>query len=84
MTRSLTWTKLSPPGGATDGSASQAVISDGQRSRTSAKVRPSQAPKSVSLKPSSVTTGTPVTAETSSAVRTVRCRGDETIATIPA
>ena len=84
MTRALTSVKLSPPGGATSGSASQALISAGQRSRTSANVRPSQAPKSVSRNPSSVTTAAPVTAATSCAVCTVRSSGDVTITPRPA
>src|SRR3984885_11152908 len=68
-----------PPGGGPPGSPSQAACSAGQLCRTSANVRPSQAPKSVSRKPSSVTTGTPVTAAPSLAVAPARCSGDVTI-----
>ena len=58
-TRCCTLAKLSPPGGAMLVSRSQFRCSSGSRSAASVNVRPSQAPKSVSIRSSSTTTSTP-------------------------
>lgn len=64
--------------------ASQAFRSSGWRSCTSAKVRPSQAPKSSSRSPSSIRTGRPNRSATASAVSRVRSIGELTTAsTVP-
>ena len=53
-TRRVTVSNDSPAGGATAGSASHRASSSGQRCLTSSKVWPSQSPKSVSIRPSSI------------------------------
>ncbi len=51
--------KVSPPGGAASAPASQAAISSGHCCETSAKLRPSQLPKSVSARSSSTVMAAP-------------------------
>src|SRR6266545_2413479 len=63
-TREATSEKGSPPGGATSAPASHASSSAGHRRRTSAKVSPSQAPKSHSIRSGSTRTGPSAAAAT--------------------
>ena len=76
--------KLSPPGGATSSAPSHFACSSGSRSRASAKVRPSQSPKSVSISPSRTASGAPVACATASAVWRARRSGDVRTAVISA
>src|SRR6266540_218164 len=73
-TREATAEKGSPPGGATSAPASHASSSAGHRRRTSAKVSPSQAPKSHSIRSGSTRTG-PSTAASSPPPRHPRQAG---------
>ncbi|KDQ66997.1 hypothetical protein DT87_07085 [Streptomyces sp. NTK 937] len=84
-TRSATSVKLSPPPvGAASGEASQALRSEPNRSRTSANVSPSHAPKSVSRSPSSIRTSRPSRSATAAAVSRQRRSGELTISwTVP-
>src|SRR5690606_14527346 len=84
-TRAAVAAKLSPPPvGSASGADSQALRSSGWRSRTSPKVRPSQAPKSVSRSPSSICTSSPRRAATICAVSRVRASGAaSTACTVP-
>jgi hypothetical protein len=58
-TRSVTVSKLSPPGGTLLVSRSQRPCSSASRSAASANVNPSQEPKSVSIRSSSTVTSRP-------------------------
>ncbi len=60
--------------------ASQAACSAGQRDRTSSPVNPSQSPKSVSISPSTSSTGCPIASPIASAVCRARRSGELTTA----
>src|SRR6266851_2544420 len=82
-TRNATTAKLSPPGGAASGLASQAASSSGQRWLASANDNPCHCPKSASARSSSTIIGAPVASATASAERRARCSGEVTMTSSP-
>src|SRR5215468_4957590 len=84
FTRCAVSAKLSPPGGACSGSRRQAAAAAGHRCWISARVKPSQSPKSVSRRSSSMTTVRPSSPAAMAAVATARCNGELTTASIGA
>ncbi len=82
-TRRATWDRLSPPGAARLGCASQSASSSAQPACTAAKVSPSQAPKSHSRRSGSVSTDTPNRCATTAAVCCARRSGEATTTSTP-
>src|SRR6185437_9694520 len=83
-TRRAVSAKLSPPGGACPGSRRQAAAAAGHRCWISSRVKPSQSPKSVSRRSSSVAAVKPSSPAAIAAVATARCNGELTTASIGA
>src|SRR5215468_8497648 len=84
FTRCAVSAKLSPPGGACSGSRRQAAAAAGHRCWISVRVKPSQSPKSVSRRSSSMTAVRPSSQAAMAAVATARCNGELTTASIGA
>src|SRR5690348_3437674 len=84
FTRRAVSAKLSPPGGACSGSRRHAAAAAGHRCWISSRVKPSQSPKSVSRRSSSVAAVKPSSPAAIAAVATARCNGELTTASIGA
>ena len=82
-TRSATASKLSPSGGVTLVSRNHFRCNSGSFSAASKKVRPSHAPKSVSIRSSSTVTSSPSALAAFAAVSYARCSGDAMTALTP-